>query len=417
MPLPATFLKPVSDAIGDALTLEQLQDIVATATGNGLFEEFATPNDPRRVAVRRTLERLIDEGTERWLLTYVLLGAVTNDPLRRLIVKACPETLVSLPNVDQQVDRALKALDLVAAALTLEFKRQIRPSRDRLSAISGQIATLLAYKHLHECLHVLNLKLSVKPTLQAGADDRARLDDLTDTRQEVERACATGRQAAAPLGAETAIELAWIAELERLSAELAGSDASAAATSLTQVQRLIRLQLPRLNRNILDTANQLSLHELMLVLPMEVRLEEAFIEMSHAIRDLKVTVIARALLHKIWQDADNELSLIEDFLGTATGEARQFAEHWLTLRSQILWLASLDPDAEWSKQAKRHSEHIDDEMTEEKLDEEIKPSLANYGRVVRFRFFAIDAMLKADYGALGKFHTPLKRMVEEIGNG
>lgn len=423
MPFSPTFLKPVADAIGDALTIEQLEDIVIAATGSGLFEEFAAPSDPRRLAVRRTLERLIQDGTERWLLTYVLISADADDRLRRLIVKACPETLVSLPFVDQQVDRALQSLDKVMiAALASDFKSELKPSRDKLSAISRQVATLFTYKTLHECLHALHLKLAFKSALDAAVNDQARLRELKDGEEKIERSCTTAREAAASLDdADSQVEVSWIAELERLSKQLqstiAASNADEAAGIRAEVQRLIRLQLSRLNKNIFEAARQLSLHELIVVLPTEIKLEDSFFQLSHAVRELKTSVIARALVHKIWQDVDNELSLIEGFLDVPANGAAQFAEHWLTLKLRILWLGTLDPDAEWSKEAKKYSEHIDDELTEEKLDNDVKPTFETYCRIVKFRFFAVDATLKADCGSLGKFHAPLKRIVEEISNG
>jgi hypothetical protein len=325
-----------------------------------------------------------------------------------------------LPMVDQQVDPAVQSLSQVMrTVLTPEFRHALRPSRSKISDISHQIGRLSAYKVLHECLHALHLKLAFRPVLDRGVGDQAKLQELADCQKGIEQSCATGREAATPLGADAQAENAWIAELERSSAtmkEVAASNAAQAASVLPQVQRLIRLQLSRLNKNIFEAAIKLSLDELMAVLPSEATLEDSFIQLSHAIRDLKVTLIARALVHKFWQDAENELSLIEGFFGVPASAASQFVEQWLVLRSRVLWLASLDPDADWSKQAMKCSEHIDDELTDEKLADVVKPLFDAYCRLLKFRFFAIDAALKADCGSLGKFHAPLKQFVEEIGH-
>jgi hypothetical protein len=422
MPLSSTFRTRIAEEIGKALSMPQLQDVVFAATGDDLFVKFASPDDPRARAVSRTLEQLEKEGAERWLLTYVLISALTNEGLRKLIVKACPETLVSLPDVDQQVERVLQNLQQVmTAVLTPEFRRGLKPSRDKISAVAQQICTLFVYKSLHECLHVLHLKLILKSALDAGIDDQTRLKTLTESQQEIERACAKARDAAALLdtGSEAKLELAWIAEMEKLAADFAAavgrSDAEGAETLFPAVLRATRLQLPRLNKNIFESASVLSLDQLIRVLPLEITIENAFIAFSHSIRDLKPTVLARALVHKLWQDADNEISLLEDFLGVAVSDTSDFCEHWERLRSRILWLAELDKNDEWSKQAAQYSEHIDfGLMDEKKLDDETRTLLETYCRLLRFRFLAVDAMLKSACGSLRKIDSPLKSMLEEI---
>ena len=164
MAIPAKYLDRVSDEIGKAFSTDQLAEIVLAATGHELYKEYAGPDDPLHRAIRRTLDRLIEEGTERWLLIQVLVGAVANEQLRQLIVKASPETLAALPSVESQVDRALQSLTLVmAAVLKPEFMPALMPSRDKISAISEQIRTLAACKNLHECLHALHLKLAFRP--------------------------------------------------------------------------------------------------------------------------------------------------------------------------------------------------------------------------------------------------------------
>jgi hypothetical protein len=126
--------------------------------------------------------------------------------------------------------------------------------------------------------------------------------------------------------------------------------------------------------------------------------------------------MARALVHKIWQDAENDLSLIEDVLLAPAGGAPKFVSHWLALRTRVILLASLDPDAEWAKLAKTYTDQIEAQLTQEKIDDRLKPSFGAFARILKFRFLAVDATLKADCGALGKFHVPLKTMVEDIAN-
>ena len=408
----AKHLKAVADAIGDALTTERLETAVLSATGNGLFKEYASASDPPRTAVKRTLERLIEEGVERWLLVRVMVDAIADEQLRRLIVKASPEAL-GPPRADGQVERALQCLAPVkAAVLRPEYLPTLKASCKKLLEVSEGIRVLAAFKDLHECLHGLHLKLSFRSP--AVADDQERLGDL-------QRTCDAARAAAAPLGGGSAVEGAWIAELERIAAELrpavGGADRAAAQGSLERAQRLCRVHLARLNARIFAAADGLSLDALLQALPPEVALEDSFATLAHAIRDLKATVMARALLHKLWQDAENEISLLEDMLGRPEGGLEHLAESWLVLRAHVILLASLDGQADWAKRATSSAESIETELTREQPWAGVRPSFEEFSRDLRFRFYAVDATLKADCGSLGRLHAPLASLVQEIGNG
>ena len=411
MPLAPKDVKVVADAIGDAFSLTDLESLVKTATGDGLFEEFASRGDPARLAIRRTLEALILRGYERWLLVRVLVTAVSDDDLRRLIVGASPDTLSALPKADDKVARALAALDqLKGAALKPELVHMLRPSRDKITAISDEIRALSAFKDLHEGLHKLHLKLAFR--LEAAVDNRTYVTDIGQT-------CANARTLMPQLGAAAEPETAGIAQLELYATDLqqaiTRADQAATQANFEQIQRLLRLRLTGLNTRIFEAADKLSLAELIEVLPKIVAREESFLALKDMIHDLKTTVIARALIHKIWQDAENDLSRMEDALVVPIGAANAFVQKWYPLRAQVLWLASLDPDAEWAKQARSYAEQVEQELTKERFEASVAPFEA-LCRVLKFRFFAVDATLKLDCGALGKFHAPLKSMVEEIGH-
>jgi hypothetical protein len=425
MPLLPAQLEPVANAIGDAFTSEQIQDIVLKATGNGLFKQYAGDKDPLRLAVRKTLEQLAIEGHERWLLTHVLIVAIANEGLRRLIVKACPETLVSLPSADKQVDSVLHSFSqAMAAVLKPEFIFLLRPSRESIAAISAQIMALSAYKDLHECLHGLHLKVAFTSTAEDTVDAALQLAEAADCQKLIDAALTKANQALAKFGGNPAgaqVERDWIAELERLAANLrialAASNIAAVWSAISGVKRLIRLQLTRLNKSILEIAQQLSLEPLVVALPDEFRSEAFYHDFSHAVRDLTPTVLARALEHKLWQDTENEIALIESYLDQPDGNTDSFAEHWLLLRHRALWLATLDPDADWSKTVRKTVEDIELQLTDEKHGEAVTALFDSLFRQLRFRFFAVDATLKSDCGSLGKMQMPLKSFVDRISRG
>ena len=107
MPALPVLRQKAVEAIGEALSKQDIVRLVKAATGKDIFNIYADESDPRAVAISKTLAQLEKEGTERWLLTYVLI-AIAEQKLRTLIVKTWPNTLVSLPQAGGQVDNALK---------------------------------------------------------------------------------------------------------------------------------------------------------------------------------------------------------------------------------------------------------------------------------------------------------------------
>src|SRR5262249_32583255 len=151
---------------------------------------------------------------------------VTDESLRRLIVKAYPGLLGLLPKAGDQVDRALASLNQVKAeALKPEYLPALRESREKISAISDEIRRLATFKDLHECLHALHLKLAIRSS--AAADDRTLLG-------EIKQSAVTAAAAAASPGTAAGDERPWIDELNRCAAQLdaaigAGDSAAAGA--------------------------------------------------------------------------------------------------------------------------------------------------------------------------------------------
>lgn len=238
---------------------------------------------------------------------------------------------------------------------------------------------------------------------------------------KIEETCSKARAAAAQLGANADEEQPWIARLERsadeIGAAIEAANSAATEAGFSQAQRLVRLQLSHLNRQISDTANKFSLDELIRAVPLEITREASFVELAHAIRDLKATVMARALVHRIWQDAENEFSLIEDVLNTpAKSVLSKIQQHWLLLRTRVLWLASIDRDPALKAQAEDYSKKIETELFKETLSDAMKASFADFYRLLMRNFFKVDAELKEDCKSLEKFRAPLSLMVEEIGN-
>src|SRR3954447_17138125 len=107
--LPASRKKTI-EAIGEVLSEEEIVSVVKAATGNDIFNIYCGRNDPRAIQLSKTLDQLEIEGTERWLLTHILI-VIAGEKIRGLIVKIWPRTLIRLPQAEGQVESALKYLD------------------------------------------------------------------------------------------------------------------------------------------------------------------------------------------------------------------------------------------------------------------------------------------------------------------
>ncbi len=421
MPLSPALLPYVADAIGVALKRAQLEEIVRAATGNELFVEYASPDDPTGRAVARTLEKLALEGSERWLLTYALTWAVTDDRLRQLILDACPETIVSSAAVDEEVEQVLANLD---RALALPLPRPIRDDlssrRHALRKIPQQIAELLAYKSLQECVRGLQADLSFDLRLTSAAAKFANPSEYKETLKQFNDASKRIRDASASLGAASEAqrsELGWGAELERLADQarsaLDAGDPAAASASLNEMQRLVRLNLSRLNGRIFESAKLFSLHPLIEKPSAAFIRNESFIPLAFAIRNLNPAVLARALVYKIWQEADDEIALIGDLLDGPADAHGEFDDHWRTLKSRIRWLTESTP---WWKSIDDCSAEIDDKLADEDVDSDIKPLFDAYRRIVALAFRTVDTIVKPDFASLGRIDPRLRTILQDIGH-
>jgi hypothetical protein len=419
MPAVPEFRKKTIEAIGEVLSEDDIVNVVRAATGNDIFNVYCGRNDPRAIQLSKTLDQLEIEGTERWLLTYILI-AIAREKIRKLIVKTWPKTLVGLPQAEDQVANALKYLDtLLKLPLSRDLKHELKPKHDAFEEIRQRIATLYAYKNLHEDLHQLSLKLTFGELVQSVA---AAGPDFEDIASQCEKTLVEAPSFAPLLGEQSEdakTELAWIAQLQAIStalrAAMAGSDVAACQRAVKDIGQLIKMQLARLNVKVFKAANDLSFEALTYDFPDDIETQDAFNDLVHAIRELKPTILARALKYNLWQEAENDISVVEDFFNIAGQDIADISESWFAVKSRVLWLATLDPDDPWAAQVRQLSDQIDDDiLANKKLDDKIKAQFDTWRNSFRFRFLAIDNTLKMDCSSLRKIDGPLTEILKEL---
>jgi hypothetical protein len=417
MPVPKDKLEVICEAIGRMLTDAQVDELVDRATGKDVNNSFASPNDARQVRIRKTLEALEEAGQERLLLTYVLIRPTAKESLCRKIVESFPDTLINLPQADGQVVNALTYLqELLNSPLPQMMKSKLRPKRPMFSEIVQGILRLFAYKDLHEGLLKLLFTLNVNEQLLANPVDHLapNLDGIV---RQIDQVAAKASTSVAALGADAQQENAWIAQLPGLSAALraAAGAPDAAAKAIDDIQRLVRLNLSRLNGKIFAVVQAIPFDALIRDPPDTIEDRAEFKNLVQAMRDLTATILARALKNKLWQDAENQISLINSYFDSPD-DTVAIVDDWYSLRDRVDWLARLDPNEQWTKDEKKYGDDINDELSkQEKSDEDVKTHFETYRNWFRGPFQKIDDTLTQDYGSLTRIPDPLTKILNELG--
>ncbi len=408
-------LDTVYSAIGQILTDDDVVDLVKQATGQDLYVDFASEKDTRKDKIRKTIEALQRDGNERWLLTYVLIRAVAQEKLCRKIVDAFPKTLVGLPLADGQVTSALAHLhQLLNTPFPPGLKYELKPKRTPFAKIVQAIVTLVASKNLHECLLKLLFALRFNEALSTGSADHVG-PNLPSIVRQIDDVLKEAPVIAAMLGDDAAVEKGWIDQLTQFAVPLRTAvDASGAtAATLDGIRRLVRMHLARLNGKVFAAAQNINFDALTHDLPENIEDNDAFKELVQAMRDVTTTILARVFKHKMWQDAENQISLIGNFFDSAD-DATGIAE-WFKLQDRVNWLSKLDPDETWGKQGEEYASEVSDQISkEEALSDDVRMHFETYRSWFRDPFLKIDDLLRQDFGSLDRIPDPLTKIVNEL---
>jgi hypothetical protein len=278
---------------------------------------------------------------------------------------------------------------------------------------------LYAYKNLHEDLHQLSLKLTCGEAVQSAT---AAGPDFAEIANQCEKTLTEAPTLVPLLGEQSEdakTELAWISQLQSssksLRAAMAAADNAAGSRAVEEIGQLIKVQLARLNLKVFKAANDLSFEALTYDFPEDLETQDAFNDLVHAIRELKPTILARALKYNLWQKAENDISVVEDLFNISGQDVTDISGPWYALKPRVLWLAILDPDDPWATEIRQLTQDVDDQMVASPtLDDPLKARFDAYRNSFRFRFLAIDNTLKLDCTALRQIDGPLSEILKEL---
>jgi hypothetical protein len=411
-------------AIGAALSDDEIKDLVKKSTGMNLTD-IVSERDPPKKKIEKVIDFLKNRGNQRWLLTRVLLHAYAEKTARaketrETIVDAFPETLIRLPRADNLVMSALGYLQkLLTFPLPADLKYRLLPSRRNFDRMRHSIFALFAYKSLQESFLKLLFTLNASEELLANPLE-GLAPDLKSLANQMDQTVDQAPTALALLGAGARPENADLVRLTELAASLraAADTPEDAANTIDDIQRLVRKNLAQLNSDIIRAVQELSFDALTDELPSKLREMQArkeFQELVQAIRDVTATVLARALKSKMWQDAEDQMSLISKCFGLQD-DAAAIAEQWFEVRERIDWLAELEPDEGWAAEARKYALEIEDELFQEKkLDDNVRLRFEAYRSWFRGPFLKIDDTTKLDFGSLYQLGDPFKKILSELG--
>ena len=407
---------------GIATALSQDEDftrVVKDATGYDPYEEYTSRYLSRRQQISEILTVLEKEGSERWLLTYVLVGASQNDQLPGLIAKAYPQWADS-EAVEQRVNSVVEVLETVfRSPLAQDILLDLHPKQDNFDTVLQQNAQLLFCNRWQELLQRLHATLAFGLPLDSSADLQPK--DPERCGKHVAEICERARKDLALLGDDferKTVELSKIAEIERLGSEARSAGAAGnlneATAALVGLERVLHQQLSRLNAQIFELAKKLSLPTLVDDPPTSLLLLESYPTLRQCVRNLTPTVLARVLMRKLWQEALNEIALMSALMDAGLTRDEDLGDHWHMLKGRIRRITELEPEAPWSKPLNEYAKEIDFELADPTTDGKIAPIFARYRRAAALGF--LSALLKLDFAALEKINPKLRGILEEIAH-
>jgi hypothetical protein len=430
--LPPDLVQPLAKAIGKTFEFPELDAIVFRSTGGELrlFEDLVGAGDPTVTTAFKLLIEIEKRGFVTLFLAYVLSSRPADTDLRELIGKACPPSLTAEVETRKQVPTVLAGLAATKGMLAdPAVKAALTESRDALTSLVRDIEVLEVYKNLHECLHQLQLKpsLYLRSLAKRLATDASQINILREYDEQIKISYSKARDSADRLAdALKGIETVWIDDLENASEKylpaLDAVDVRAFLSALNEVLHVIRSEPFRLSKQIYVTAKQLPLQHLTEALRKvsdTVGADHPELAVAYSsMHNLHATLLGRVLEHKMWQDADNKISDLEEAFGHASEEIREdFNLAWggpSGAKQSVQAMMALDPKAKWSQNLQQYSDRLDDELAHEAPGATLANVFDAYRREARFRFFTVDAQLKSDCAALVRIGEPLRAIIGEI---
>lgn len=428
MSLKPELIEELSIQIAENFTKGDLDGIMVTTTGKGLFEAWTGEKDSVRKTAFDLMQEVRRQGVEQSVLAAMLARRPQNDALRKVIGDACPEALQAMPTTRQQVAVLITGLDALRARLDDPAVRErLERSVAGLGQIAATIDKLYIYKSLHECLHQLQAKQfrTLREAAETLPTDIEHATELLAYRNQLRSACLIARDVVdrlPPMPAELrATEMAWIDVLEAVGEQfhtaIENSDSDNAHSALRTIRSIMGTEPPRLNGLIVTTSAVLPLDDLTQALT-DIG-GDAVPEITAALASLQTiipTLHARVTEHRAWQAIELCIADLDRVFEDKKDAdlIKEFGRQWRALKPQVQDLAARDPDAKWSIKILDCVTKVDDRAAAEQADDAFRFAFDVWRGESQFRFLMVDSKLRADCSELVRIGNPLHRILEEL---
>ena len=362
---------------------------------------------PKWLSIRSYLDMVDDSAVSRQMER--LLRALGRPLVALEVVKAAPaeKGLRTLPDVMRDDRGVREAL--------LEY-------RVRFENVVSRIERLVAFKAVHDHLHVIQLRcydaiLRDLPRLQTDVDAVDSIDSYAD---ELLASVEQLRQ----LNEDpifTSSRLTWIDKLQRayegIVAGVKARDAKAVQEAARLIDRVLVAEPPRIDARLFETADGLGLDSVVDAVSFVCDRAEAGLdpEKFQPIRDARdvleqldenLETLVRS--HNLWQEADAIIRRIDSNLKT---DSLELIESWDELRSSIEPLSA--SSAEWARKLREDGQAIAQAIAAHNHADMIR-FFGRFRQKAATRFFMLDRDLKTQFAELSDIGKPLAHIVEAL---
>ncbi|SDR37832.1 Trypsin-like peptidase domain-containing protein [Rhizobiales bacterium GAS113] len=296
--------------------------------------------------------------------------------------------------------------------------------REHIIRAKDGVARLTAYKKMHDFLHRCQKQLPAM-MMAFGISDRNVASQLLALQgRNVVDDCAEPRDCAGklPLGVRGGQEeqLRWIEEIAAAASVLTGTLAgqpNAGFSSVVQIRNIVRQRLAKINNHLVSEAADLPLDQLVTAFHDLARSQAVSgstgdqTDGALALQRLQDALRGRVDEHDRWQEADNHLWGLEDWIAIDAETSRMiFVATWKQAWDVIQRLCMEARTAAWSREIVAAGSALSD-LLEAADWPKARVAFADFRRIAFERFSQVDTRLLEECGEIVKLDDPLTALV------
>jgi hypothetical protein len=415
----------------DAFDAQELNQAIRVEFGVSMYAEYVASDLAGRDLVFELLEAFRRRGTTAIFLRALRRRRPTKPSLISVIQELCPAAMGEPRSAKAEVRTVKTGLEeLLARADDPIVKPALQSSSRNLEGLADGFVQLKAYKGLHDCLQVIQLKQYrlLISDLKRLRDDPQASYTLDSQVRELENCSRTARASAELLPdtpRERRMEIKLIVDpletaVKDLDMAIKNLDDRSAGSSARAIRGLIRMQPVRVNAILTATAEDLPLDSLIAAFqdvrarlgngnPARANIDNALQSLQNLLPRLRGAVAE----HDRWQSIENELWAADQSMEQGPEpQVEEFKANWGRARPLIEVLQSRDPEADWVKNSKKFADEVD-----VALPADITRARINYGRFrneALLQFSRVDGVLSALCAEIVELGKPLRDLLKKV---